>query len=56
MILNVPEIHTLKKVNNKTAKSLLTSMFRVEKDFIINEFEQKVHTFYKKNAKSFESG
>ena len=56
MILNVPEIHPLKKVSNKGAKSLLTSMFRVEKDFIVNEFEQKVHTFYKKNAKSFESG
>ena len=56
MLINVPEIQSLKKVNNRTTKSLMTNMFRVEKDFIVNEFEQKVHTFYKKNAKSFDSG
>ncbi len=31
-------------------------MFRVDKSFMINEFEQKIHSFYKYRAKTFESG
>lgn len=56
LLINIPETSSARKMNNKNTKALLNSLFRVEKDFIVNEFEQKVHSFYKKNAKSFESG
>ncbi len=56
MVANIPEIQPTKKINSKSTKSMITNLFRVEREFQVNEFEQKVHTFYKKNAKSFESG
>lgn len=35
---------------------MINNLFKVDKQFFINEFEQKIHTFYKNKSKSFESG
>ena len=50
------ESHPSKKTLSKNHKTFLNYLFRVEQPFMINEFEQKIHTFYKHRAKSFETG
>jgi len=53
MLTNIPESQPIKKITNKNTKSILNHLFKVENTFMVNEFEQKIHTFYKQKSKSF---
>jgi hypothetical protein len=52
-MVNVYEVHCHKKINNKSHKAMLNHLFIVNDNFIIQEFEQKLHKFYKSKSKSF---
>lgn len=53
---NIQESGTIKKINGKGMRMIVNHLFKVEESFMINQFEQKVHAFYKNKSKSFESG
>jgi len=50
------ESHPSKKTLSKNHKTFLNYLFKVEESFFLDEFEKKVHSFYKHRSKSFETG
>lgn len=52
-MINIQESGTIKKVNGKGMRLMVNHLFKVEKSFFTDDFEQKVHSFYKNKSKSF---